>query len=125
MVKQCTKVLAALHYSKKLLYPRKEKRSAPRLAPYNHIAQYHNTQCLHQALQEGMFYLGTSSLLLSKYLEIMRGECKKAVRPQGKNTFHMSRMLFVLTLPPQALTRAGFKGISQLHKQSLISTLVN
>ena len=34
----------------------------------------------------------------------------------------MSRMLFVLTLPPQALTRAGFKGISQLHKQSLIST---
>ena len=44
-----------------------------------------------------------------------------AVRPHGKNTFQC-RILFVLTLPPQALTRAGFKGISQLHKQSLIST---
>ena len=60
-------------------------------------------------------------IALSKYLEIMRGKCKKAVRPHEKNTFQC-RMLFVLTLPPQALTRAGFKGISQLHKQSLIST---
>lgn len=39
-----------------------------------------------------------------------------------KKYIPMSRMLFVLTLPPQALTRAGFKGISQLHKQSLIGT---
>jgi hypothetical protein len=32
------------------------------------------------------------------------------------------REFICFTLPPQALTRAGFKGISQLHKQSLIST---
>lgn len=30
-------------------------------------------------------------------------------------------MIFVLTLSPPASTRAGFKGISQFHKQSLIS----
>ena len=70
--------------NKKLLYPRKEKRSLQRLAPYNHIAQYHNTQCLHQALQEDMFCLSNYSLILSKYLEIMRGKCKKAVRPTEK-----------------------------------------